>query len=226
MNNKVDLETRIHFRNWLRSELRRLDFYQRRGNHYLIREFAKYCVEHNAPIDEASLGRYLRDDEPVLPTPERCRALARVLEHPPVRVLIEAGYLEGDDLFTALPGDATPAQLTKELLYRKGQVLQAVGSVAVDSPLVIVVEQMKQSAGLMVGQMATRQDAHAFRKELEKVLSSKSSGKGPAATAAEALEEFNEAQKQAPVSEPVPTPTKATKAGATSRKRAAETANR
>lgn len=119
LNNKVDVQTRLHFRDWLRDELRRLDFYQRRGDHYLIREFAKYCVEQGAPIDEASLGRYLRDDDPVLPTPERCRSLARVFEYEPIRVLIQAGYLEGDDLFPLLPQKPEPGQVSKAVELRK-----------------------------------------------------------------------------------------------------------
>lgn len=118
MNNKVDVQTRLHFRNWLRDELRDLDFYQRRGDHYLIREFAKYCVEKGAPIDEASLGRYLRDDDPVLPTPERCRSLARVFGYEPIRVLIQAGYLEGNDLFPLLPKDPSADQVSKAVAMR------------------------------------------------------------------------------------------------------------
>lgn len=118
MNNKVDVQTRLHFRDWLRNELRRLDFYQRRGDHYLIREFAKYCVEQGAPIDEASLGRYLRDDDPVLPTPERCRSLARVFEYEPIRVLIQAGYLEGDDLFPLLPKEPSASEVSKAVEVR------------------------------------------------------------------------------------------------------------
>jgi len=125
MNNKVDLQTRLRFRDWLRGRLFDLDFYQRRGDHYLIREFAKYCVEHGAPIDEASLGRYLRDDEPVLPTPERCRALARVLELAPVAVLIEAGYLEGDDLFPLMAKDLSASKAAKEVSDRKAAVADA-----------------------------------------------------------------------------------------------------
>lgn len=119
MNNKVDVQTRLHFRDWLRDELRQLDFYQRRGDHYLIREFAKYCVEQGAPIDEASLGRYLRDEDPVLPTPERCRSLARVFGYEPIRVLIQAGYLEGNDLFPLLPKDADNTQVAKAVELRK-----------------------------------------------------------------------------------------------------------
>jgi hypothetical protein len=119
VNNKVDVQTRLNFRDWLRDELRRLDFYQRRGDHYLIREFAKYCVEQGAPIDEASLGRYLRDDDPVLPTPERCRSLARVFEYEPIRVLIQAGYLEGNDLFPLLPKNPEPSQVSKAVELRK-----------------------------------------------------------------------------------------------------------
>ena len=69
-------EARFAFRDWLRERLRGLEFYNRRGDHYLIREFHKYCAEHGQEIDEASLGRYLRDEDPVIPTPDRCRALA------------------------------------------------------------------------------------------------------------------------------------------------------
>jgi hypothetical protein len=128
MNNKVDLKTRLHFRDWLRDELKQRDFWQRRGDHYLIREFAKYCVEMGNPIDEASLGRYLRDDEPVLPTPERCRALARVLEYPPVQVLIEAGYLEGDDLFKSVPKDLPAGKATTIVNERREQIEQIAGN--------------------------------------------------------------------------------------------------
>lgn len=119
MNNKVDPAKRTHFRDWLRTRLRELDFYQRRGDHYLIREFAKYCIEQRAPIDEASLGRYLRDDDPVLPTPERCRVLARVFGVPPLQILIEAGYFEGDDLFQPLPEDPSAHEVTAALEARR-----------------------------------------------------------------------------------------------------------
>jgi hypothetical protein len=145
MNNKVDLETRLRFRDWLRSELRELDFYQRRGDHYLIREFAKYCVEHAAPIDEASLGRYLRDEDPVLPTPERCRALARVFDYAPVKVLVQAGYLEGDDLFPPLPKDATAEQVAKEVASRKSVVAEATKSASAIVPLTTIVTLIQES---------------------------------------------------------------------------------
>jgi hypothetical protein len=138
MNNKVDLKTRLRFRDWLRNELRDLDFYQRRGDHYLIREFAKYCVEHHAPIDEASLGRYLRDDEPVLPTPERCRALARVFEYAPVKVLIEAGYLDGNDLFPAAAKDESATD-------RREIVAEAARQAGNIEPLKIIIGLMQQA---------------------------------------------------------------------------------
>lgn len=145
MNNKVDLETRLRFRDWLRTQLRDLDFYQRRGDHYLIREFAKYCVEHGAPIDEASLGRYLRDDEPVLPTPERCRSLARVFDCAPVLVLIEAGYLESDDLFVAPPRNTSAAKMAKILAGRKEVIEQAVKQARGVEPLEPIVNLMQES---------------------------------------------------------------------------------
>lgn len=100
MNNKISDETRATFRDWFREQLRLLEFYNKRplpDGHYLIREFAKYCVEKGAPIDEASLGRYLRDDDPVMPTPERCRVLAKVLWMDPYVVLLMASYIRLED---------------------------------------------------------------------------------------------------------------------------------
>lgn len=202
MNNKVELATRLQFRDWLRQELRKLDFYQRRGDHYLIREFAKYCAEHGSPIDEASLGRYLRDEEPVLPTPERCRALARVLEYAPVHVLIQAGYLEGDDLFTPLPKDLSADKVAEALVERQNDVARAVKSASGIAPLTVIVEQMQLATGEMAGRMASRDAAPEYRKELEKLASHKSSG--PGAAAAEALEEFNKAHKQIAAGERAP----------------------
>ncbi|HEX6540513.1 MAG TPA: hypothetical protein VF040_02060 [Ktedonobacterales bacterium] len=192
MNNKVDLETRLHFRDWLRQELRQLDFYQRRGDHYLIREFAKYCVEHGSPIDEASLGRYLRDEEPVLPTPERCRALARVFGYAPVNVLIHAGYLEGDDLFPPLPEKAEDA--AKEVLKRKELIAKAASEKGLFEPLGTLIEQMQQSTPEFFEEIATRQDAPEIRDVFARTAKSKSPG--ASAIAAQALEEFNKVQEQ------------------------------
>lgn len=59
MNIEIPIEQRIIFQNWLREQLKALDFYQKRGDFYLIREFMKFCVEKGHPIDEASLGRYI-----------------------------------------------------------------------------------------------------------------------------------------------------------------------
>lgn len=98
MNINVDMETRFAFRDWLRGQLRELQFYNRRGDHYLIREFHKYCEEAGHPIDEASLGRYIRDENPVIPTPERCRALGAVLKIPPFEVMKAAGLVHETDL--------------------------------------------------------------------------------------------------------------------------------
>lgn len=56
VNTRVTDAACATFRDWLRECLRALEFYNRRGDHYLIREFHKYCVEHGQDIDEASLG--------------------------------------------------------------------------------------------------------------------------------------------------------------------------
>lgn len=98
MNINIAEETRIAFRDWLRSQLKTLEFYNRRGDHYLIREFHKYCAEHGQDIDEASLGRYLRDDNPVIPTPDRCRALGSVLKIPAIDVMMAAGLVNKSDM--------------------------------------------------------------------------------------------------------------------------------
>ncbi len=103
-----DEQRRYAFRDWLRAELARLDFYQRRGDRYLVSEFARYATQKGARVEEVSLGRYLRDDNPVLPTPESCRELARALDRHPAEVLMQAGYLTPDDFFY-LPGAGVDA---------------------------------------------------------------------------------------------------------------------
>src|SRR5262249_10568579 len=97
-----DIQRRGAFRDWLRNELAELDFYLRRGDRYLVSEFARYADSLGARVEEVSLGRYLRDENPVLPTPESCRELARALGRHSAEVLIEAGYLLAED-FIALP---------------------------------------------------------------------------------------------------------------------------
>ena len=101
MNINITQETRAAFRDWLREQLRRLECYNRRGDHYLIREFHRYCAERGQDIDEASLGRYLREDNPVIPTPERCRALGAVLKIPAIEVMKAAGLVLDEDMVVA-----------------------------------------------------------------------------------------------------------------------------
>lgn len=128
MNNWASLETRIAFRDALRDKLKELEFYQRRGDHYLIREFHKYCVERGAKlralwpeftfeprffdIDEASLGRYLRDENPVLPTPDRVRAIALILEMLPTKLMTIAGYITAIDVMDPRPETKTSKKST------------------------------------------------------------------------------------------------------------------
>lgn len=113
-----DEQRRNAFRDWLREELKRLDFYQRRGEKYLVSEFARYATNQGARVEEVSLGRYLRDENPVLPTPESCRELARALDRHPAEVLLEAGYLQPED-FYYLP--ATPMS-SDELRQRQSEI--------------------------------------------------------------------------------------------------------
>jgi hypothetical protein len=102
VNIDITAETRAAFRDWLRAKLRDLEFYNRRGDHYLICEFRKYCLEKGQDIDEASLGRYLRDENPVIPTPERCRMLAAVFNIPAIEVMKQAGLVMDSDMVAPL----------------------------------------------------------------------------------------------------------------------------
>lgn len=110
-----DDHRRYAFRDWLRAELARLDFYQRRGNRYLVSEFARYADQLGARVEEVSLGRYLRMENPVLPTPESCRELARALGRHPAEVLIEAGYLTPDDFFYVPAASMDQEELNHQL---------------------------------------------------------------------------------------------------------------
>ena len=106
-----DEQRRYAFRDWLQGELRRLDFYQRRGGRYLVSEFARYAKQLGARVEEVSLGRYLREKDPVLPTPESCRELARALGLPAAEVLMEAGYLTPEDFYSLPDGALSPEEL-------------------------------------------------------------------------------------------------------------------
>lgn len=175
MNNKVDPAKRTHFRDRLRTRLLELDFYQRRGDHYLIREFAKYCIEQGAPIDEASLGRYLRDDDPVLPTPERCRLLARVFGVPPLQILIEAGYFEGDDLFQPLPEDSSAIEVTAALEARHIAV-RRLQEAALDATFGPIAATLGPSIQRLESQVATQAHQTQARQPTHTGSSSSSSG--------------------------------------------------
>lgn len=109
-----DEQRRATFRDWLRAELRRLDYYQRRGDRYLISEFSRDAEKAGAHVEEVSLGRYLRDENPVLPTPENCRELARGLQRHPADVLIMAGYLIPDD-FSCAPPEGIASDALREI---------------------------------------------------------------------------------------------------------------
>lgn len=110
MHHLIGQETKLGFSDFLRDTLREFhngDFFQRRGKRFLVREFHKYCATRGYQIDEASLGRYLRLKNPVLPTPARCRALARVFGMTPDHLLEIAGYRESDDgVAYPIPEDA------------------------------------------------------------------------------------------------------------------------
>ena len=115
MRYTIDEQRRKAFRDWLRSQLQRLDFYQRRGDRYLVSEFWRYADSLGAHVEEVSLGRYLREENPVLPTPESCRELAKALDCHPAEVLLEAGYLIPEDFYYLPSSGATPEDIYKML---------------------------------------------------------------------------------------------------------------
>ncbi|SRR5581483_999204 len=115
MRYTIDEQRRYAFRDWLRSQLQRLDFYQRRGDRYLVSEFWRYADSLGARVEEVSLGRYLREENPVLPTPESCRELAKALGVHPAEVLLEAGYLTAEDFYYLPSTGATAEELRRQL---------------------------------------------------------------------------------------------------------------
>jgi hypothetical protein len=118
----MDTQRKIRFRVWLQEELKRLEFYQKRGDRYLVSEFARYAKGLDARVSEISLGRYLRAANPVLPTPEGCRELAHALELHPLQVLMAAEYIVSSD-FADLP-----APLRQQILEGSGEAEALVAS--------------------------------------------------------------------------------------------------
>ena len=139
-----DDHRRYAFRNWLRDQLAALDFYQRRGDRFLVSEFARYAASLGARVEEVSLGRYLRNENPVLPTPESCRELARALGRHPTEVLLEAGYLSPED-FYFIPS----VGVTEESLRDQIQVIDTY--TYVPEP---IRTQMKNSLRMQMAQLA------------------------------------------------------------------------
>jgi hypothetical protein len=139
-----DDHRRYAFRDWLREQLAALDFYQRRGERYLVSEFARYAASLGARVEEVSLGRYLRNENPVLPTPESCRELARALGKHPTEVLLEAGYLSPED-FYFIPS----VGVTEESLREQMQVIDTY--TYVPEPIRM---QMKRSLQNQLAQLA------------------------------------------------------------------------
>jgi hypothetical protein len=110
-----DDHRRYAFRDWLRQQLADLDFYQRRGDRYLVSEFARYAASLGARVEEVSLGRYLRNENPVLPTPESCRELAKALDKHSTEVLLEAGYLSPEDFYFVPSVGVTEESLREQI---------------------------------------------------------------------------------------------------------------
>jgi hypothetical protein len=92
MRYSQDKAARAAFRDWLREQMRR-QHYRTPGGHYNVAEFA---AQHG--LTAVSVGRYIREARPVLPTPEMCRDLATATGENYVDVLRLAGYQTQDDL--------------------------------------------------------------------------------------------------------------------------------
>ncbi len=71
--------------------------------------------------------------------------MARVFECAPVLVLIEAGYLEGDDFFAAPPKGTSGAKANKLITSRRDVVAQAAKQAGNVEPLKVVINLMEQS---------------------------------------------------------------------------------
>ena len=89
-------ETKKQFRDWLRAQLQARGFYTPATDSYALSAFARFCSEQGEAIDEQAVYRYTRDDN-TLPSPDRCRSLARALGIKPVEVLKVAGYIQESD---------------------------------------------------------------------------------------------------------------------------------
>jgi hypothetical protein len=167
-----DERRRYAFRDWLRQQLVELDFYQRRGDRYLVSEFARYAGSLGARVEEVSLGRYLRNENPVLPTPESCRELAKALGRHPTEVLMEAGYLSPEDFYFV------PAVgVTAESLREQMQVIDTY--TYVPEP---IRAQMKKSLQMQLMQMSgsARQGARAATPRSARAPSRSAANRPPA----------------------------------------------
>lgn len=105
MRYSADDHRRYDFREWLRSEMRSLGFYSATTQHYLVSEFVRQARSLGAELTPASMDRYLRDEQPELPTPATCRELAIALGCHPVEALLAAGYSELGDFLEVREAD-------------------------------------------------------------------------------------------------------------------------
>jgi hypothetical protein len=102
----------------------------------------------HADVEEVSLGRYLRESNPVLPTPESCRELARALGRHSVEVLTEAGYLTPEDFLFISPEGVRANDLRRQAREIDGYTYLP------DA----IRDQMKSSLERQIRQMENRQE--------------------------------------------------------------------
>jgi len=99
---KSDPQVQQEFLEWMTEHAKKLDFIWPRGEHVLVRQLYRWMQGRlkdtglEAP-DEASLGRYFRPENTVLPTPERARAIATAFGEPAIDLLTLLRYVLPED---------------------------------------------------------------------------------------------------------------------------------
>jgi len=108
------------FQELLVQTMRARDYYQRRGDSYLLDEVVEECEAWNCDISESELEAYLRSDSLVLPSSEHVRGLARALKVPRIVYLLALDAVEqNDSRVIAAIAELQAAKKTPETDHRK-----------------------------------------------------------------------------------------------------------
>ena len=100
---ELPAETRATFRDWLAGELAALGYTVPVTGQVRVNLFVRDAAKHGIYLSEVMLYRYVRAENPAVPTPEVCRQLALALAAlgrytPFLEVLVKAGYFQARDL--------------------------------------------------------------------------------------------------------------------------------